>query len=95
MSGRLLRKVLKEHEQNQKQENNVTSEELEERFDDDESDTEAQPKNPFDLLNDDDDDLGNGQVPFHSFITSQYLFFTERSFYGKLSCFQSIVFFMM
>ncbi|XP_019107063.2 uncharacterized protein LOC104904926 [Beta vulgaris subsp. vulgaris] len=61
MSGRLLRKVLKEHEQNQKQENNVTSEELEERFDDDESDTEAQPKNPFDLLNDDDDDLGNGQ----------------------------------
>ncbi|XP_021750834.1 transcription factor 25-like [Chenopodium quinoa] len=55
MSGRLLRKVMKEQEQSQKREGDVIEEELQEDLDDDESDSDAQPKNPFDLLNDDDD----------------------------------------
>lgn len=70
MSGRLLRKVLKEQEQiqqNQKQEDNVIAEELQENVDDDESDSDAHPKNPFDLLNDgDDDDHESEQVLFCS-----------------------------
>lgn len=62
MSGRLLRKVLKEQEQNQKQESNVIAEELQENLEDDESDSDAHPINPFDLLNDDDDDDDDDHV---------------------------------
>ncbi|KAL2940643.1 Transcription factor 25 [Bienertia sinuspersici] len=61
MSGRLLRKVLKEQEQNKKQEGDVITEELQENLDDDEFDSDPRPINPFDLLNDDEDDHGSYQ----------------------------------
>jgi len=61
MSGRLLRKVLKEQEQSQKQEGNVITEELPESPDD-ESDSGGHVGNPFDLLDDDDEEHENDQV---------------------------------
>ena len=61
MSGRLLRKVLKEQEQSQKQEGKVIAEELPESPDD-ESDSGSRVGNPFDLLNDDDEGHENDQV---------------------------------
>lgn len=60
MSGRLLRKVLKEQEQSQKQEGNVITEELPESPDD-ESDSGGHVGNPFDLLDDDDEEHENDQ----------------------------------
>lgn len=55
MSGRLLRKVLKEQEQSQKQEGDEITEELPESLVD-ESDSGGHTGNPFDLLNDDEDE---------------------------------------
>ena len=72
MSGRLLRKVLKEHEQNKKQVGDVISEELQENPVDDESDSDPHPINPFDLLNDNEDDHGNDQVLLLSCVTSPH-----------------------
>lgn len=56
MSGRLLRKVLKEQEQNQYQEDNLTTEEQQTNLDDNESDSGGHSGNPFDILNHNDDD---------------------------------------
>ena len=93
MSGRLLRQVLKEQEQNNKQEGIRSTEELQESIEDDEFESDARPINPFDLLNDDEVDLED-QVLF----CTTFLPFVraEKFFYGASvqSSFHKCIFYL-
>ncbi|KAL9238297.1 hypothetical protein vseg_012735 [Gypsophila vaccaria] len=61
MSARLYRKVLKEQEETKKAEANVTPDDLQDDIEEDEYDSGAPSVNPFDLLNDNDDNHESDQ----------------------------------
>lgn len=66
MSGRLLKKVLKEHEES-KQRNHHEEEETEEEEEEDENLGDRSSINPFDLLNEGDEDPDSDKVSLSNF----------------------------